>query len=93
MVSYNTSVILSAPTMRAFIPNGDSVILPRTLDDPTNGTAAYTMILSRGTQALLMFDGGPQHQETTNLIIGMKFPLRQSILREVFCSGRGFRQF
>ncbi|KAJ3573169.1 hypothetical protein NP233_g2598 [Leucocoprinus birnbaumii] len=64
-VSYDTS---QAPTVRAFVPNGDSAVLPQTSDNPTNGTATYTMTMQRGTQLLLMFDDGQQHRETTGLI-------------------------
>lgn len=70
-VRYDTEVISSAPTVRAFTPEGSSSFLPQTSDDPSNGNATYTMNIQQGTQILLVFDDGLQHRETTDLMTGM----------------------
>lgn len=68
-VAYNTEVIESAPTVRAFTPNGDSSLLPQASDD-LNGTATYVVNVQRGLQVLFLFDDGSRHRETTDLITG-----------------------
>jgi hypothetical protein len=72
-ITYDTTYVMTAPTVRAFTPNGNSVVLPQTSDDPVNGTATYTIILPRGTQMLLMFDDGMQYQGTSDLMTGRGF--------------------
>lgn len=69
-VSYNIETTQSAPTVRAYSPKHNSYLLPRTSDNPSNGTATYIMNVEHGEQVLLVFDDGMEHRETSGLITG-----------------------
>lgn len=69
-VSYDTERSPNAPTVRAYSPKQNSYLLPRTSDNPSNGTATYIMNVEHGKQVLLAFDDGMEHRETSGLITG-----------------------
>lgn len=62
-VSYNTT---TAPSIRAFIPNGFA--FPLKMTSNSNGKATYTMTAFRGVQVLLLFDDDSGTRRTSSLL-------------------------
>lgn len=65
-VTYNSSTITSAPIVRAFVPRGPSFELSQ--KNSTPGEANYLMNITRGAQVALLFDGGDDDAQTSDLL-------------------------
>ncbi|KZV67086.1 hypothetical protein PENSPDRAFT_64701 [Peniophora sp. CONT] len=66
VVTFNSSTVTSAPSVRAFVPLGPSFELSPT--NSTSGEADYLMNITRGTQVALLFDGGSDNAQTSDLL-------------------------
>ena len=69
-VTYNTSVVSQAPSIRLFNPLGPSFLLNQTADNRDEGTATYLMNFNQGEEIVLLFDGGDNNRKTSPLTIG-----------------------
>ena len=65
-VTFNSSSVTSAPSVRAFVPRGPSFDLSQT--NSTTGEANYLMNVTRGTQVALLFDAAGQDAQTSDLL-------------------------
>lgn len=70
-ISYNTTMVSKAPSVRLYSPTGPSFLLQTTSDDPISGVATYTMAFSYGHGIVLLMDDGTGIKETTSLLLGM----------------------
>lgn len=76
-ITYDTSVVFKAPSVRLFNPRGVSFLLNNTSDDPESGIATYTMNFTRGSEVVLLMDNGASIRETTSLLTGAFFFSKQ----------------
>lgn len=66
-VTYTTQ---EAPSVRLLKPRGPSFLLQQTDDDIVAKRAIYSMNFSRQNDVVLLFDSGPDQQNTSSLIMG-----------------------
>ncbi|KZT09298.1 uncharacterized protein LAESUDRAFT_756927 [Laetiporus sulphureus 93-53] len=67
-VTFNTSEVDAAPTIRAFIPGDTSFLVNSTSSDTARGVASYVMDALHGKEVVLMLNGSG-HSEATDLFI------------------------
>ncbi|KAH6912675.1 hypothetical protein BKA70DRAFT_1097883 [Coprinopsis sp. MPI-PUGE-AT-0042] len=66
-IAYNTSAVPRPPQIRAYSPQGSSILLNQTSADFITGSARYVMSAAAGTNVVLLIDGGNGIRETTKL--------------------------
>lgn len=70
-VTYDPSVVDSAPAVRAFVPKGPSVFLNQDVTASSLGSAKYNMAAAQGEQVVLAFsDDTGFHQASDLLTVG-----------------------
>ena len=67
-VTYDPSVVDSPPTVRSFVPQGQSLFLNENVLASTLGRTAYSMAAKTGQQVVLAFSDDTGFRQATNLL-------------------------
>lgn len=66
-VNFSTSQVSGTPSIRAFIPGGETFYVNQTSSQHAQGTASYTMDALHGTKLALVISDGSGHETSTGL--------------------------
>ena len=68
-VTYDPSVVDAPPTVRAFVPKGQSVFLNEDVVASSSGRTAYSMAAVHGEQVVLAFSDDTGFRQATELLV------------------------